>query len=224
MKDGKRLYFSSAEFAIMLELAGEAPCSLLHGGSLPDDAALAKAFISLFQRGLIRREKDRLAVSGEGQLFLQIRNAPVAVVMPRTMPHGSELICYVEEDILLLVELADAILTRQYRLQVLGRPELVAWLFDAGLLNRPVLTDGDVPELAALFADELEENAGRPTFRLEKYRNGGELLETYELRRGKGGCLLYHAGETACGTEIYTTEALSRMLTDCFGKGSYDYC
>ena len=224
MKDGKTLYFSPAEFAIMLELAGEAPCSLLCDSNMPDDVALTKAFISLFQREMIRREEDRLIVSGEGQVFSRIRNAPTAVVMTQRKPNGSELICYAEGDALFLVELTDAILTRQYRLEALGRPELAVRLFDAGLLDRPVLTDEDVPELAALFADELEENAGRPVFRLEKYRNGGELQETYELRRGKGGDLLYHASETACGTELYTTEALLRMLTGCFGKGSYDYC
>lgn len=208
----------------MLELAGESPCSLLRDSSTPDDTTLTKAFISLFQRGLVGREKDRLAVSGEGRLFVRLRNAPTAVVMSRRSPVGGESICYVEEDILFLVELADAILVRQYRLQVLRRPELAAWLLDAGLLDRPVLTDEDIPELASLFTDELEENAGQALFRLEKYRNGGELLETYELRRGKSGRLLYHADMTACGTEIYTTEALSRMLTACFGKGPYDYC
>lgn len=220
MKDGKTLYFSPAEFAIMLELAGEGTCSFLRDSGTLNDADLAKAFISLFRRGLIQREKDRLTVSGEGRLFSRIRNAPIAVVMTQRKPYGSEFICYVEEDTLFLVELTDAILTRQYRLQALDRPELAVRLFDAGLLERPVLTDEDVPELAALFADELEENAGRPVFRLEKYRNGGELQETYELRRGKGGDLLYHASETAYGTELYTTEALLRMLTGCFGKGS----
>jgi len=224
MKDGKALYFSPAEFAIMLELAGEEPCSLLCDSSTLDDTDLAKAFISLFRRGLIQREKDRLTVSGEGRLFSRIRNAPIAVVMTQRKPYGSELICYAEEDTLFLVELTDAILTRQYRLQALDRPELVVRLFDAGLLERPVLTDGDVPELTILFADELEENAGRPIFRLEKYCNGGSLLDTYELRCGKSGSLLYRTSEAAHGTELYTTEALSRMLTDCFGKGSYDYC
>lgn len=224
MKDGKTLYFSPAEFAIMLELAGESPCSLLRDSSTPDDTALTKAFISLFQRGLVERERDRLAVSGEGRLFIRLRNAPVAVAMSRRPPAGGGSICYVEEDILFLVELTDAILTRQYRLRTLSRPELAAWLLDAGLLDVPVLTDGDAAELTSLFTDELEENAGRGLFRLDKYRNGGELLETYELRRGKSGRLLYHAGTADCGTEIYTAEALSRMLTACFGKGAYDYC
>lgn len=208
----------------MLELAGESPCSFLRDGSTPDDTALTKAFISLFRRELVKRDKDRLAVSGEGRLFVRLRNAPTAVVMSLRSPGGSESICYVEEDILFLVELVDAILTRQYRLQALRRPELVAWLLDAGLLDHPVLTDEDIPELANLFTDELEENAGQTLFRLEKYRNGGELLEAYELRRGKSVRLLYHADMAACGTEIYTTEALSRMLTACFGKGPYDYC
>ncbi len=208
----------------MLELAGGSPCSLLRDSSTPDGTALTKAFISLFQRGLVEREKDRLAVSGEGRLFARLRNAPTAVVMSRRSSVGGESICYVEEDILFLVELVDAILARQYRLQALRRPELAAWLLDAGLLDRPILTDEDIPELASLFTDELEENAGQALFRLEKYRNGGELLETYELRRGKSGRLLYHADMAACGTEIYTTEALSRMLTACFGKGPYDHC
>ena len=165
-----------------------------------------------------------MTVSGEGRLFSQIRSAPIAVVMTQKKPYGNEFICYVEENTLFLVELTDAILTRQYRLQALDRPELAVRLFDAGLLEQPVLTDGDVSELTILFSDELEENAGRPIFRLEKYCNGGSLLDTYELRRGKSGNLLYHASETALGTEFYTAEALSRMLTDCFGKGSYDYC
>lgn len=208
----------------MLELAGEAPYSLLCDGGTLDDADLTKALISLFQRGLIHRERNRLVASGEGRLFSRIQNAPVAVVMTQKKPYGGEFICYVEEDVLFLVELTDAILTRQYRLQVLERPELAPWLFDTGLMDRPVLTDEDVSELAALFTDELEENAGQAVFRLEKYHNGGELMETYELRRGKGGCLLYHASDTASGTEFYTTEAMSRMLTACFGKGLYDYC
>lgn len=207
----------------MLELAGEPPCTFLQAGGTLDDTDLMKAFISLFQRGLIAREKDRLAVSGEGKMFAQLRGAPVAVVM-RKLPGGGEFICYAAENILFLVELTEAILTRQYRLRELDWSELAAWLFDAGLLYQPALADEDAAELALLFADELEENSGKVLFRLEKYRNGGELLEAYELRLGKGGRLLYHANETECGTEIYTKEALLRMLTACFGKGSYDYC
>jgi len=222
MKEGRALYFTPAEFAIMVELSGEARCSLIRDRDALDDGELTRAFISLFQRGLIQRKRNQLIVSGEGQLFYQIRNAPFAVVIFGAPPHNSEAMCYVGEDLLWLVELTDAILTRQYRIQPLSRLELKAWLFDVGLLDQPVLTDGDVPELAELFADELEEGAGQLLLRLENYINGGELVEAWELRKGRSGRLIQYTGSEDRRTEIYTAEALSRMLTACFGKGVYD--
>lgn len=224
MTHGKTMYFSPAEFTIMLELAGENPCSFLRGGDMPDDEELTLAFSSLYRRGLILRMGDGFAVSGPGQMFARMRGAPWAVFISGKQPYAGEAVCYVEEDILWLVELADFVFSRQYRVQLLGKMELKKWFFDTGLLDCPALTDDDTAELSKLFAEELTETSGRLLLRLEKYANGGPLLITYEVRKGKSGCLICDCGEVGQGVAIYTEEALSRMLTDCFGKGDYDYC
>ena len=224
MSSGRAVYFSPAEFSVMIDLAGEIPCLLLRSSNRPDDAELTKALLSLFQRGMLQRKQDCLIVSGKGQIFFQIRNAPIAVVITRETVSDRKVVCYVMEDELCVVELANTVLTQQYRVQSFGRSELLATLFEAGLLDRPILKENDVSELIAFYSDELKKNPGRTTVLLEKYINGGELLKTYELRTWNGRCLLYNASNTSCDSEIYTEEALLRMLTDCFGKGSYDSC
>ena len=221
MSQGKTLYFSPAEFLIMLELAGETPCALLRSGAMPDEGELTQAFVSLFQRGLILRTGDSFAVSGPGRMFAHIRNSPWAVFLSGKQPYESAAVCYVEEELLWLVELADVIVSRQYRVRPLERANLREWLFDSGFLERPVLKDADAGELGEFFADELAEVGGRVLLRLEKYVNGGPLLVTHEVRKGRSGCLICSRDEVEREVTIYTEEALSRMLADCFGKGEY---
>lgn len=220
----KALYFSPAEFAVMLELAGEAPCSLLRGRETPGNEALTQAFAALFQRGLLLRSGNRFSVSGPGQMFACMRSAPWAVFISGKRPYESAAVCYAGDGILWLVELADVILSHQYRVQPLERAEVREWLFSAGFLERPLLTEEDTAELTGLFAGELAESGVRPLLRLEKHVNGGPLLTVYEVGKGRSGQLVYTRSGAEHETAIFTEEALARMLADCFGKGEYDCC
>lgn len=209
------LYFSPAEFILLLELAEGGECSLLSSGEPPTEQALTLAFSTLFQRGMLRRQGAGFAPEGAGTLFEMIRNASWAVCLSN--PEGEQGICYVHEERLCLVELTDAILSRQYRVRQMDRPSMERWLFDSELLERPVLSREDLSELEAL--EEETPEPGRQTVLLvEKRRNGGPVMELYEIYQDGIRWKVSHNGQD----ENYTQEALSQLLTDCFGKGNYD--
>lgn len=217
MKDERILYFSPAEFLILLELAKGPACSLLSDGAELEDDALAESFTTLFQRGLIQRDGDGFALSGMGRLFDKIRIAPWAVyISDRT---GNTALCYRMEDGLCLVELADVIVTTQYRLRQLDRADLEQWLFDSGLLEPPMLTDEDVREFEMLLEPPERSNV-QLLLHLEKHVNGGAIDEVYEVCKYKSHWRIYRNNEDT----YYTQETLSDMLTDCFGKEGHDHC
>lgn len=220
MRDEKILYFSPAEFMILLELAEGSACSLLSDGTGPEDHKLTAAFTSLFQRGLIQRDKDGFVLSAAGKIFAGIRNAPWAVYISGRS--GGAALCYWSKDSLWLAELADVILATQYRVRQLDRSGLEQWLFDSGLLAPPALTAEDVCELESLPGEEPEDAVIQPLLRLEKHINGGPAVEIYQVYKRGGRWRICRDG----GNQdiYYTREALSDMLTDCFGKEDYDRC
>lgn len=215
MRQELTLYFTQAEFMLMLELAGGGECSVLSGGALPGKEELTLAFASLFQRGLLRRQGEDLVPDGAGALFEDIRRAPWAVRI--SGPEGETAVCYVRGEELWLVELADVILSRQYRVRRMDRGSIERWLFDSGLLEPPVLTREDLSELDAM-EEELPGLDRRVLLRVEKYRNGGEAVEGYEVFRSGARRRIGRDGQDV----DYTREALSQMLADCFGKESHD--
>ena len=209
------LYFTQAEFMLLLELAGGGECSLLSDGVRPEREALTLAFAARFQRGMLRRQGEGFALEGTGVLFADIRSAPWAVCL--SSPEGERGVCYVGEEGLWLVELADTILTRQYRVRRMDRLSMEQWLFDSELLERPVLTCEDLSELGAL-EEELPGLDRQTLLRLEKRRNGGPVMELYEVYQNG-----VQRGISRNGQDVnYTQEALSQMLTDCFVKERYD--
>ena len=215
-------YFTPAEFMILLELAGGEDCSLLGNGTTPETEALTTAFTSLFQRGLIQKSGDRFILSRTGTLFAHIRNAPLAVYM--FSASGKISLCYAEEETFWLTELADTILSTQYRIRQLDRSGLEQWLFDCGQLKVPVLTLEDVQEWEALLPKSLdtERIPIQTIFRLEKHINGGPIIEIYTVYKYRGRWRIrWDEGKQDL---YYTKEALLYMLTSCFGKGKYDCC
>ena len=214
MKQGELLYFTPAEFIVMMELSGAGKYSMLRAPGLQagkDD--LVQAFSSLFRRGMLLRQGDRLVPAGEGRVFAEMKRARFAVL---ALSQGSAAVFYVGREALWLAELAESPLAACYRLGRVDRGGLRRWLEDAGMLETPALCDADARELGQLFEDELDEPSGRVLLRLERARNGGTALCVYELLMGKSGKLLTRADGQERTAQIYTQEALTRMLEECF--------
>lgn len=214
---GAAVYFSPAEFVVMLELAGGGPCSVLLGREELDDSALTGAFAALFRRGLICRAGERLELSAAGVMFRRMRSAGQAVVLSRPQRQEKLAICYVDGEGVELVEPVDAILQEQYRVQRLDVEGLKSWMLDTGLLSIPALRDEDAFERNAMLAEEAVPPPGDTVLLLERYDNGGGLTGTFEVRRWRGNRLIVRDGVEAC---LYTAESLERMLADCFGRGA----
>lgn len=212
------MYFSPAEFVVMLDLAGEEPCTILSGGEEPDDAALTQALASLFQRGLIRREKDLLVLSEAGDMFRRMRGAAWAVIVSKPQQGGTRAVCYLHGDQVWVVEPADAILKRQYRVRLLDAEELKDWLFGTGLLSPPALQEEDTVELRFVLEESLGPSPEDVLLRLEKRSNGGAPAEAFELCRWEGHRAVTRRSGNEVWTELYTAQALERMLEDCFWR------
>ena len=216
MREGELIYFTPAEYIVVMELAEGEPYSLLQcDGMEPDDAALEQAFASLYKRGLILRTGERFELSDSGREFAAMRSARFAVQISAGRNFAAA--CYVSGEELWTAELVSDILSQRFRVQRLGRKAAVDWLLDAEVLPRPKLSEQDAAELAELFADELSEPSGRVVAKLERHFNGGERLCGYELVEGKVGAIAVRSDAQERTAWIYTEQALERLLTECFG-------
>lgn len=216
MTEEKLVYFSPAEFLLMMELAGGDRYFMLKGAAAPDETALIQAFSTLFGRGLLQRAGDRFVPSaGEQNPFVRMRRAKFVTQIRASW--GYDAIGYWDQGAVWMVELSHDKVSQWYRVQRVSWEGLERWLMDRDILWPPILQAEDA---ARLEGPLLDQPAGETLSVFEKYRNGGELLERYELSRSWGGQLRRNADET----EIYTTEALAHMLAECFGKDAHDYC
>lgn len=219
MIEGELLYFTPAEFVVMMELAGEKPYSMLfvHETEI-DDVSLTEAFASLFQRNLISRNGEGFIRSARGQLFEELRQARFVVMVSAENPRGYTAGCYVAEDVLWLVECIDTVLSKQFRIQKMGRGDVKQWLLDKGAFGPPILDEENAKDLAQELRDKLEDPTGSRMLKLERYYNGGDLVCMYELLAMSECNVIVRREMGNCAAEIYTTEAMSHMLTECFGR------
>ena len=218
MKEGRRLYFSEEEFALLLELAPGGEYTLFLTKQELDDRQLSAAFASLYQRGLLVREGETFSLSAAGVFFQELRNASSLVLLCRERPERKTALCYVNKHTLWLAELLGGSPAERYRLSAHRRGELAQWLTDTEFLPAPLLADEDTRELKVLFADQLElEPESGEIARLTRYTSQGKELGSYTLFPGKG-CQLLRVNSPE-GTELrfYTQEALRQMLRECLG-------
>lgn len=223
MTKAKLLYFTAAEYLLMMQLAGEQRYSVLCRGEEPGKDALVEAFASLFRRGLLKRKNDRLVPDGAGTSFVRMRQAPFAVAVKAAS--GIDAMCYPDGSALWITELTNTPGPQWYRLQRIDVRDVERWVFEQEILPPPALTESDAAEVQKLFGEEFREPSGETLAAFKRYRNGGRLLYAYELLTGRDGHMILRGGgrEDFCG-RIYTVEALSQMLAACFGKDSYDHC
>lgn len=219
MMEASGVYFSPVEFLVMLDMAGEEPCSILFGKEEPDDSALTVALASLFRRGLIRREGNAFSVSAEGEIFARMRSAPAAVFVSGPRQKKS-VACYADRGSVLLVEPADIIVRKQYRVQRLDMEGLEHWLYDTGILRPPALQDEDVAELSEALDAGPCPPPGDMLAQLDKYENGGVLTETFRVYRWKSERMIVRRGAGGVQAERYTVQSVRRMLADCFLEGT----
>lgn len=223
MTKAKLLYFTAAEYLLMMQLAGNRRYSVLYRGKEPEEDALVEALTSLFRRGLLKRRNDRLVPDGEGKPFARMRQAPFAVAV-KAAP-GIDAMLYPDGPTLWITELTNTPGPQWYRLRRIAVRDVARWAFEQEILPPPALTESDAAEVQKLFKEELREPSGETLAAFKRYLNGGRLLCEYELLAGRDGhMILCGSGqESFCG-RIYTAEALSEMLAACFGKDSYDHC
>lgn len=219
MMEGELLYFTPAEFIVMMELAGEGPYSMMFiDGNEIDDAALTQAFTTLFQRGLILQEGKRFIHSAKGQLFKELRQARFVVMISAENARKYTAGCYAAEDTLWLVECIDTVLSKQLRVQKTRCDAVGQWLLDKEAFEQPVLDEENAKELARELKDELADPVGNQVLKLERYHNGGDLIYTYELVAMNACNVIVRREMESCAAKICTAEAMSHMLTECFGK------
>ena len=217
--EGELLYFTPAEFVVMMELAGEGPYSMMFvEASEIGDEALTRAFTTLFQRGLIAPKGTGFMISAKGRMFEMLRQAHSVVMISAEDARGYTAGCYVAEKALWLVECVDTVLYKQFRVQKAGPDGMKQWLFDKEAFEQPVLDRESAKELAGEFEDELSNPAGRRLLKLERYHNGGGLICTYELLAMDGCNVVTRRESESCAAEICTVEAVSDILLECFGK------
>ena len=219
MMEGELLYFTPAEFVVMMELAGEGPYSMMfvEAPEIGDDA-LAQAFTTLFQRGLIARAGTGFRLNARGQLFEALRRARFVVMISAENTRGYTAGCYVAEEALWLVECIDTPLENQFRVQKAEHDGMRQWFLDRETFEQPILRREDVKDLTREFEDELSDPVGRRLLKLERYHNGGGLICTYELLALDGCNVTVRRELESCAAEICTVEAILDMLLECFGK------
>ena len=219
MIEGELLYFTPAEFVVMMELAGVGPYSMLFIEKAEiDDDALTQAFTTLFQRDMISQKGTEFKLSVKGRLFEALRRARFVVMISAEDIRAFTVGCYVSEETLWLVECIDTVLSKQFRVQKIERAGIRQWLLDKESFEQPILDEENVKELAQEFKNKLTEPVGDRLLKLERYHNGGDLICTYELLAIDGCNVVTRREMEHCTVEIYTVEAMSHMLAECFGK------
>lgn len=218
MTERELLYFTPAEFIVMMELAGTGPYSIPRRGK-PDlsGGALAQAFSSLFQRKLIERWGDRFVPSHSGGPFRRMRSAASVVMISTDGIRPCSLACYGAGEELWLVECVGDVLSTRYRVQRAAREDIEDWLLDREVLPVPRLSDEDAGELRRLLRGEIARPAGAVLLRFDVYRNGGDKAFSYEVLSGREITLIVRRERDERTAEIYTREALSQLLAECFG-------
>lgn len=213
------LYFTQAELEVMLELSGGAAHTLYRLEAPPDDAALIKAFASLYQRGFLTRTESGLTPTAQGGFFRDMSRAPLVIVLTMRRPRESAALCYCDGETAWVCEYLRTALSVQVRLSRIPVEGLEKWLFETEILSPPVLTDADADEWLRTWSGET--NPDSLCLRLEQYRNGGALLGTYEVLSGDGLPLIRSRQGGQISVSLYTVEALCAVLARCFRKDSY---
>ena len=213
MTDNTLYRFTYAEFFVMLSVAGADNCTVFFPESEPDDAALIRALISLYQRGMLRREGNCFVPDGAGLLFSSLRTVNRVALLRTTLSGGRTALCYLLPDHLWMAEL----LRDGCRIQKLRREEMSAWLIDSGILNPPVLDSLDLSEMTELYREELADPQGECLLRIEKQHNGkGDLIREYRVLRGPGVEILLTLDGVNERVEFCSRESLEAFLEDCF--------
>lgn len=218
MNEGIYLYFSEAEFAVMLELAegGEYSCFLTQ--SQWENRQLVGAFVGLYQRGWIVQTQDMFTVSEKGTFFREIRNAHNIVLIRKQQQNPKTVVCYVQEGTLWLAEWLSSGVQKRYRLSTMRSNNVRKWLFDSGILQPPLLTDRDAEKLMKLFEEEGEREIPQDTMvQLTKYSGDGKILSSYTLFSNKVGLFLKRQDEKNSEDRFYTVDVLNQMIRECFG-------
>ena len=90
---------------------------------------------------------------------------------------------------------------------------------DSGILEEPVLSAEDAVELNSLAEEDADQSVPEDRqviLGLRDYGPGGSILAEAEIFQT--GAEQYIAGPDAAPAEVFTEEALDRLLDRCFGK------
>lgn len=212
MREEKYYIFSQNEFLLLLLLAGGESCTVGFCVEETDKGEVAAALTELFSRGLIRRAVEGFAPDGDGELFLEIAVSKYAMFL--VAPMGRTAIAYVSSDGMWVCEP----IHEGVRMKKWDRRELAKWLLDVGFIEKPFIKDEDVNDLNRFVADEIDSFESTRLFMVERYINGGGLLQIIEIVRYGPVNIIHYKKDDEESFEPYTEEALGRMIEVLFGQ------
>lgn len=117
-----------------------------------------------------------------------------------------------------LLKCIDTVLSKQFRVQEMGRDVVQQWFLDKGAFGPPVLSEGSTKGLVQELKNELIDPVGNQLLKIERYYNGGDHICTYELLAMDRCNVVIRREKDSSTSEVYTAEAMSNMLAECFGK------
>lgn len=233
MKDEERIYFSFCEFLLMMEFSGEGDYILFQEENIPEREEMVRALWLLTKRGMLEERGESFIPSARGAFFRELSAAKHAWYLEASRPARSSTVFYpaAKTDVFYMAEVVPSAAGIQYRVSRITKKGIRDWLFDSGILDLPVLSAEDVPELNAYLSDSsgsggTEEKGQERTLPEERdvilgireYGPGGRVLSEAEVFQA--GAEQYVAGPETGPEEIFTEEALDRLLARCFGKES----
>ena len=226
MKEDERLYFSFCEFLLMMEFSGEDDYILFQEEPLPSKEQMLDALLKLSVRGLLEEKDGRFVPTPEGAFFRELHAAKHAFYLESVRPVRNSTVLYPTsgKETFYMVEIVPARENLQYRLSRITRKGIREWLFDSGILEEPVLSAEDAVELNSLAEEDADQSAPEDRqviLGLRDYGPGGRILAEAEIFQT--GAEQYIAGPDAAPAEVFTEEALDRLLDRCFGKEEHGH-
>ena len=221
MKEDERLYFSFCEFLLMMEFSGEDDYILFQEEPLPSKEQMLDALLKLSVRGLLEERDGRFVPTPEGAFFRELHAAKHAFYLESVRPVRNSTVFYpaVRKGTCYMVEIIPSRESLQYRLSRITKKGIRDWLFDSGILDAPVLSAEDAVELNSFAEEGTEQNDPEDRqviLGIRDYGPGGGILAEAEIYQT--GAEQYILGPDAASAEVFTDEALDRLLDRCFGK------
>ena len=203
--------------SVMTQSFTDWECIIVENGSTDGSKDIVGAFA---------RKDGRFVPTPEGAFFRELHAAKHAFYLESVRPVRNSTVLYPAsgKETFYMVEIVPSRENLQYRLSRITRKGIREWLFDSGILEEPVLSAEDAVELNSLAEEDADQSAPEDRqviLGLRDYGPGGRILAEAEIFQT--GAEQYIAGPDAAPAEVFTEEALDRLLDRCFGKEEHGH-